>query len=183
MLAVPRHAFVPEGTSLDEAYENWPIPIGWGQTLSQPTVVAVMTEALELTGRERVLEVGTGSGYQSAILSLLAAEVFSIEIVPELAALASERLERMRCKNVHVRCGDGWAGWPERAPFDRVLVTAAPEELPLALTDQLAEGGILVAPIGTQERDQELVRVRKVLGELRTERLGPVRFVPMEHGA
>src|SRR5262249_12815799 len=145
MMRVPRHLFVP-GASLEEAYDDAPFPIGHGQTISQPAVVAVMTEALELGGRERVLEGGTGSGSEAAVLSLLSSDVYTIEIVTDLAEIARERLATLGYANVHVRAGDGYAGWPEHAPFDRIIVTAAPPELPRALVDQLAEGGVLVAP-------------------------------------
>jgi protein-L-isoaspartate(D-aspartate) O-methyltransferase len=178
---VPRHLFVP-GVSLRRAYDDRPAPIGYGQTISQPTIVGVMTEALELTGRERVLEIGTGSGYQAAILSLLAREVYTIEIVPQLAEQSRERLAGLGYANVHVLAGDGYKGWPEYAPFDRVVVTAAPEVVPQALFDQLAEGGILVAPVGPTEAVQELMRYRKLHGRLSKQDLGPVRFVPMVPG-
>lgn len=178
---VPRHMFIPE-VPLADAYADMPLPIGSGQTISQPTVVGEMTDALELRGRERVLEIGTGSGYQAAVLSVLAAEVYSIEIVPELGERAARRLRALGYANVHVRVGDGYAGWPEHAPFDRIIVTAAPPEIPRALTDQLAEGGVLVAPVGEQYETQWLVRVRKKGDVLRRERLEPVRFVPMVPG-
>jgi protein-L-isoaspartate(D-aspartate) O-methyltransferase len=181
MERVPRHLFVP-GVSLQRAYANYPAPIGYGQTISQPTVVAIMTEALDLTGRERVLEIGTGSGYQAAILSLLASAVYSIEIVPELAEDARLRLLRMGYANVHVRAGDGYKGWPERAPFERILVTAAPDEVPQTLLDQLAEGGVLVTPVGPSGTSQRLLRYRKVRGRTSSEDLGGVRFVPMVRG-
>lgn len=181
MAVVPRHFFMP-GASLVRAYEDVPVSIGFGQTISQPTIVAIMTHALELEGGERVLEIGTGSAYQAAVLSVLAAEVFSIEVVPELADEAAARLARLGYSNVHVRAGDGYAGWPDEAPFDRVIVTAAPEALPQTLLDQLAEGGILVAPIGASVRDQRLVRYRKQDGRVTTEDLGGVRFVPMVPG-
>ncbi len=181
MLRVPRHLFVP-GVSLRRAYLNQPEPIGYGQTISQPTVVAMMTEALDLEGRERVLEIGTGSGYQAAILSLLAADVYSIEVVEELASESRERLARLGYANVHVRAGDGYAGWPEEAPFDRVIVTAAPAEVPRALVEQLAEGGILVVPVGADPWTQRLWRYRKAGGRATGEDLGGVRFVPMVEG-
>lgn len=174
--AVPRHLFVPTA-SLGEAYANHALPIGHGQTISQPTVVAIMTDALELTGDERVLEIGTGSGYQAAVLARLAREVDSIEIVPELAARATERLRTLGFVDVRVRCGDGYAGWPERAPYDRIVLTAAPPELPEALVAQLRDGGILVAPVG--EHEQVLHRWTKRDGRLERASLGAVRFVPM----
>jgi protein-L-isoaspartate(D-aspartate) O-methyltransferase len=181
MLAVPRHSFV-EGESLRASYENRPLATEFGQTISQPTVVAIMTEALELTGRERVLEIGTGSGYQTAILSLLASQVFSLEAIASLARSARARLAGLGYANVEVRLGDGFAGWPEEAPFDRVIVTAAPSDLPDQLVAQLDEGGILVSPVGPVDGPQVLVRGRKRGNELDTEQLGPVRFVPMEPG-
>jgi protein-L-isoaspartate(D-aspartate) O-methyltransferase len=179
MLEVPRHLFV-EGESLRASYENRPLATGFGQTISQPTVVAIMTEALELTGRERVLEIGTGSGYQTAILSLLAVKVFSLEAIAPLAESARDRLARLGYSNVDVRLGDGFSGWPEEAPFDRIIVTAAPPELPDELIEQLGEGGILVSPVGPAEGLQVLVRGQKRGNNVQTEQLGPVRFVPME---
>jgi protein-L-isoaspartate(D-aspartate) O-methyltransferase len=177
---VPRHLFVP-GASMLRAYVNNPISIGFGQTISQPSIVAQMTEALELGGHENVLEVGTGSGYQAAVLSLLVRDVFAIERIQPLAIQAAERLARLGYANVHVIVGDGYAGFSEEAPFDRVIVTAAPPEVPQALLDQLAEGGILVAPIGPPDASR-LVRVRKVLGTCTREDLGAVRFVEMLSG-
>jgi chemotaxis protein methyltransferase CheR len=175
--SVPRHLFVPADESLDVAYANCPLPIGHGQTISQPTVVAVMADALELSGSERVLEIGTGSGYHAAVLSLLAREVYSVEIVPELAESSAARLRQLGCANVHVREGDGRLGWPEHAPFDRILATAAPVAVPQAWFEQLAEGGILVAPVGGGW-GQSLLRYRKHRGETNREDLGPVAFVP-----
>ena len=183
MAEVPRHLFVPPALRCD-AEANRPLPIGQGQTISQPFIVAYMTEALELGGSERVLEVGTGSGYQAAVLSLLAREVFSIEIVPELAAGAAELLLRtLALPNVRLRVGDGHLGWPEAAPFDRVLVTAAPAEIPPALIAQLAPGGRLVVPVGADPEVQQLeLVVRGVDGVTTTTHLIPVRFVPLTGG-
>ncbi len=181
MARVPRHLFMPRA-SLARAYEDAPAAIGYDQTISQPSVVAWMSEALELHGTERVLEIGTGSAYQAAILAQLAGEVFSLEVIPELAEAARARLEALHpliAAPVHVRHGDGYLGWPERAPFDRVLVTAAPEVLPEALIDQLADGGVLVAPVGREAWNQRLLRYRKRDGALSIEDLGAVRFVPM----
>lgn len=178
---VPRHRFVPDA-SLADAYGDWPLPIGGGQTISQPSIVGEMTEALELRGTERVLEIGTGSGYQAAILSLLAREVYTVEIVEELGVRAERRLFELGHRNVHVRIGDGYAGWIENAPFDRVILTAAPREIPKALLDQLAEGGVLVAPEGEQGKPQSLMRVRRTNGQLVWEELDVVRFVPMIRG-
>lgn len=176
---VPRHLFAPDAT-LAAAYGDWPLPIGAGQTISQPAVVAEMTEALEPGPGQRVLEIGTGSGYQAAILAKLVDEVYTIEIVPELGERATRRLRDLGYANVHVRIGDGYAGWPDHAPFERIILTAAPPEIPQALLDQLADGGILVAPVG--EDDQWLVRVRRNGRELKRERLESVRFVPMIRG-
>jgi len=181
MRAVPRHLFVPTAT-LEHAYEDRPLPIGHAQTISQPAVVGLMTQALQTVGTERVLEIGTGSGYQAAILSLLCREVYSIEIVRPLGEEARDRLNELGFKNVQVRIGDGYAGWPEHAPFDAILVTAAPPEIPKALLAQLAEGGVLVAPIGPSPGVQRLMRYRKVHGEVTKEDLGSVLFVPMVEG-
>jgi len=180
---VPRHLFVPPALR-SEAEADKPLPIGWGQTISQPFIVAFMTEALQLTGSERVLEVGSGSGYQTALLALLAREVYSIEIVPELAARAAEvLLGPMQLKNVHLRVGDGRQGWPEEAPFDRILVTAAPATVPEALEAQVAPGGRMVIPVGA---DPELQSLRLFQcgndGVSATVDLLPVRFVPLTGG-
>jgi protein-L-isoaspartate(D-aspartate) O-methyltransferase len=174
--AVPRHLFAPQA-SLADAYANHALPIGHGQTISQPTVVAITTEALRLDGSEHVLEIGTGSGYQAAVLARLAHDVDSIEIVPALATSAAARLDALGCSNVRVRCGDGHAGWPERAPYDRIVLTAAPAELPPALLGQLRDGGVVVGPVG--EAEQLLCRWTRHDGRLRRETLGAVRFVPM----
>jgi protein-L-isoaspartate(D-aspartate) O-methyltransferase len=180
MREVERHRFMPPGTSLAQAYADRPHPIGHGQTISQPTVVAMMTQALELSGKERVLEIGTGSAYQAAVLSRLAERVYSIEIVEPLGIDAKERLARLGYDNVEVRIGDGYQGWPEHAPFDRIILTAAPPRLPEALVEQLGEGGLLVAPVGDLE--QRLVRWTKRDGRLEKEDLASVRFVPMVPG-
>ena len=180
--STPRHLFVPAGESLYAAYANEPLPIGYQQTISQPAVVAMMTEALELSGSERVLEIGTGSGYQAAVLSRLAREVYSIELVPQLAESAAARLRELGYANVHVRQGDGHLGWPEHAPFDSIIVTAAAESVPGSWTDQLAEGGILVAPVG-RDFMQSLLKYRKRDGRLTHEDLGWVAFVPCRHAA
>jgi protein-L-isoaspartate(D-aspartate) O-methyltransferase len=176
MRQVPRHELVPP-FQRDLAYEDRPLPIGHGQTISQPYVVAAMTEALGLKGGERVLEIGTGSGYQAAVLSKLAKEIYSIEIVPELAQRARADLARLGYANVEVRQGDGWRGWPEKAPFDAIVVTAAPEEVPPDLIAQLAVGGRLVIPVGG--REQQLMVVRKTPEGVTREVLFGVRFVPM----
>jgi len=178
MLRVPRHLFVPAGTSLYDAYANHPLPIGDGQTISQPAVVAIMTEALNLGGSERVLEIGTGSGYQAAVLSLLAGEVYSVEVIPPLAERSAALLRKLGYANVHVARGDGVVGWPEHAPFDRVIATAAAERVPQAWFDQLEPNGILVAPVG-QPGDQRLLRFRKQGARIDQEDLGWVSFVPI----
>jgi protein-L-isoaspartate(D-aspartate) O-methyltransferase len=174
---VPRHRFVPE-SERDASYEDRPLRIAAGQTISQPYIVALMSEALKLAPGERVLEIGTGSGYQTAVLVELGADVYSIEIVPELCAQAKETLEHLAVPRVHLRCGDGYRGWVEAAPFDAVLLTAAPEAVPAPLVAQLREGGRMVLPVG-REDDQELVRLVKTPHGLERERLAPVRFVPM----
>jgi protein-L-isoaspartate(D-aspartate) O-methyltransferase len=178
MRRVRRHEFMPNAT-LPRAYADAPWPIGYGQTISQPTVVAIMTEALELRASDRVLEIGTGSGYQAAILSVLCKEVFTIELLAPLGEEARDRLARLGYANVRVRIGDGYAGWPEHAPFDRIIVTAAPPEMPKALLDQLAVGGVLVAPVGPSPDAQSLYRYRKTKHAIQVENLGAVRFVPM----
>lgn len=177
---IPRHAFVPEHP-VEEAYADHPLPIGYGATISQPTVVGMMSEALALHGGERILEIGTGSGYQAAVLSRLVAHVDTIEVVPDLAARARDILSALGCTNVDVHVGDGWRGLVHRAPYDRIVVTAAPDSLPAALIDQLAEGGLIVVPVGPQTRDQRLERHLKRDGRLVHEDLGAVRFVPMVH--
>ncbi len=179
MRAVPRHLFVPEGVR-ELAYEDQPVPIGFGQTISQPYIVAYMTETLDPARDHKVLEIGTGSGYQAAVLAVLTRQVYSIEIVPELARSAEETLKRLGYGNVTVRLGDGYKGWPEHAPFDRIILTAAPPEIPQALIDQLGPGGRLVAPVGASPLDQELVTIDKDRkGGITRRSLLPVRFVPM----
>jgi protein-L-isoaspartate(D-aspartate) O-methyltransferase len=173
---VPRHEFVPENLR-GEAYADHPLPIGWAQTISQPYVVALMSATLALQPGEKVLEIGTGSGYQAAVLHELGARVFSIEIVPGLVANARAALERSGAGAVQVREGNGWLGWPEEAPFDAVIVTAAPDEVPEALVDQLRDGGRMILPLGTTR--QELVLLEKQGGRLARRDLIPVRFVPM----
>jgi len=182
MLAVPRHEFVPDEFR-NRAYADEPLPIGEGQTISQPFMVAAMANALELAGKERVLEIGTGSGYQAALLSLLAAQVYSIENHPSLATAAQARLERLGYLNVHVHCGDGTLGLPDAAPFDAILVTAAAPQVPPPLIEQLAEGGRLVIPVGSADQ-QELLRVRKIEGQVTSVALHYCRFVPLvgRHG-
>ena len=179
---VPRSFFVPD-EARDEAEADRPLEIGWGQTISQPYVVAAMIEALDMTGHERVLEVGTGSGYATAILAEMmpvSAEVRSVEIIPELADRARRVLAELGYANVRVRLGDGALGWPEAAPFDAILVSAAPSEVPPALLDQLAPGGRLVVPVGPSPQQQELQLWRRVpSGRLEKRGLMQVRFVPL----
>lgn len=177
--AVPREAFVPEELA-PHAYEDSPLPIAAGQTISQPYVVALMAAALELRPEDRVLEVGTGSGYAAAVLAELAGEVYTIERHAELAESAAERLRAIGRGDVRVRHGDGTLGWPEHAPYDAIVVAAGGPEVPAALLDQLAPGGRLVIPIGSTPRLQRLVRVRRTAaGDLEREDLGGVRFVPL----
>lgn len=176
MTEIPRHEFVPPPLRA-MAYRDHPLPIGEDQTISQPYIVAFMTQALELEAGDRVLEIGTGSGYQAAVLARLVAEVYSIEIIPSLGDSARELLQRLGFDNIAVRIGDGYAGWPSKAPFNAIMVTAAPNHVPPALVEQLAEGGHLVLPVGDQY--QELLRLSKRDGKVHAESLLPVRFVPM----
>ena len=176
MAKVPRHLYVP-GRNRSDAYRDHPLPIGKGQTISQPYIVAYMTQALELDSTDRVLEIGTGSGYQAAVLAEIATQVFTIEIIPSLAENARSLLAEIGYDNVHVRSGDGYFGWPEAAPFDAIIVTAAPPRVPQALVDQLADGAHLVIPVG--EQFQELIRITRERDVIRKERMLPVRFVPM----
>jgi len=173
---VPRHEFVPRELR-DRAYGDHPLPIGLGQTISQPAIVAYMTEAAEVAANEKVLEVGTGSGYQAAVLAELAKEVYTIEIIPELAASARQTLNALGYRNVFVREGNGYLGWPEQAPFDAIVVTAAPDEVPPALVAQLALNGKMVIPVGTTS--QEMLIITRTPQGLVERRTIPVRFVPM----
>lgn len=166
----------------DRAYEDTALPIAHDQTLSQPSVVALMTQALDVQPRQKVLEIGTGSGYQAAILALLCRRLYTIERHKPLLAEAEARFKQLRLNNVVTRHGDGWAGWPEQAPFDRIMVTAAPDSVPQALLDQLAVGGVLVIPVGREARGQELLRVRRTEAGYETETMLAVRFVPLVHG-
>jgi len=177
MREVPRHRFVPE-SERGLAYSDQPLPIGWGQTISQPYVVALMCSLLDLEPDDRVLEIGTGSGYHAAVLSRLAGEVYSIEIVEPLGRRAGETLAALGYDNVRVRVGDGYEGWPEAAPFDAVVLTAAPPEVPGPLLEQLAVGGRLVVPVGGAWQ-QELQVISRTADGYETERVAPVRFVPM----
>jgi protein-L-isoaspartate(D-aspartate) O-methyltransferase len=176
MRRVPRHLFMPEDVR-PAAYEDRPLPIGHDQTISQPFIVAWMTEALQVTPRGRVLEIGTGSGYQAAVLAQIAAEVYTIEIVAPLAASARRTLETLGYTNVHAKHGDGYIGWLEHAPFDAIVVTAAPEQVPQPLIDQLRVGGRLVVPVGGRGVQQMTVITKRPDGVTREERM-PVRFVP-----
>ena len=179
IMDTPRHLFVlPEYRKL--AYADSPLPIGFNQTISQPFIVAYMTELLQVNDNHTVLEIGTGSGYQAAVLSLLCEKVFTIEIIPELAIQARGKLEDLNCANVNVKIGDGYQGWPEFAPFDRIIVTAAPEEIPGKLVEQLKPGGRMIIPVGERFQTQELLIITKsVDGIVRQETTLPVRFVPL----
>jgi protein-L-isoaspartate(D-aspartate) O-methyltransferase len=176
MQRVPRHLFVPEPMRA-QAYGDYPIPIGYDQTISQPFIVAFMTEALDLAPTHTVLEIGTGSGYQAAVLAELVKAVFTIEIVEPLADRARATLSSLGYANITVRAGNGYLGWAEHAPYDRIIVTAAPEEIPPALVDQLRPGGVMAIPVGSIE--QELRIVRRTQSGLETVKTLPVRFVPM----
>ena len=176
MLKVPRHLFVQENLQ-NRAYTDEPLPIGSGQTISQPYIVAYMTEQIDIDENEKVLEIGTGSGYQAAILGEIAKEVFTIEIVPELGKKAGEILQRLNYSNVHVRIGDGYLGWPEEAPFDAIIVTAAPDHVPQPLVDQLKVGGRMMIPVG--EFSQDLILLERTEKGIERKHKIPVRFVPM----
>ena len=176
MLAVPRHRFVP-GPERDRAYGDFPLPIGHGQTISQPYIVAFMTQELAVEPGHRVLEIGTGSGYQAAVLGLLAKEVYTIEIVAPLAERARETLKNLGYRNIEVRTGNGYLGWPEHAPYDRIMVTAAPDDIPVPLVQQLKVGGLMAIPVGTVT--QELRILRRTSAGMETLKTLPVRFVPM----
>lgn len=176
MLKVERHLFVPESLQT-YAYIDYPLPIGEEQTISQPYIVALMTELLDLDSNENVLEIGTGSGYQAAILAELADSVFTIEIIESLAECAEKLLKDLGYENITVRCGDGYAGWEEHAPFDAIIVTCAPPEIPQPLIEQLAEGGKMVIPVGRWW--QELMLIEKKEGRIEKREVAPVRFVPM----
>jgi protein-L-isoaspartate(D-aspartate) O-methyltransferase len=179
MRAVPRHLFVLPHYA-EDAYDDRPLPIGHGQTISQPYIVALMTQLVRPAPGERALEVGTGSGYQAAVLAQLVSHVYTIELVPDLARDAEARLKRLDCDNVTVRAGDGYGGWPEHAPFDIIIVTAAPERVPEPLVDQLKPGGRLVVPVGPHFSYQELLLLEKdASGAVRTTHIAPVRFVPL----
>jgi protein-L-isoaspartate(D-aspartate) O-methyltransferase len=174
---VPRHEFLPMRLR-SEAYADYPLPIGHGQTISQPFIVAFMTEAIRPQPGERILEIGAGSGYQAAILAQMGAEVYTIEIVEPLAEMARQTLERLGYKNAHVKHGDGFRGWPEHAPFDAIIVTCAPDKIPAPLVEQLRDGGRMIIPVGSG-MNQELVLLRKKGDKIEKQSVLPVRFVPM----
>lgn len=179
MRRVPRHEFVPD-EYFDQAYDDHPLPIGHGQTISQPYVVGLMSEALQLKPGDRILEIGTGSGYQAAVLAEMGMQVYTIEIIPELADQAAAKLQSLGYKAVQVRAADGYYGWPEEAPFDAIIVTAAPDHVPQPLIDQLKPGGRLVIPVGPVGATQTLWQfTADQSGELIARNLGDVRFVPL----
>lgn len=179
MRTVPRHLFVPDDY-VKEAYDDNPLPIGYGQTISQPYIVAYMTEVVRPSIRKNALEIGTGSGYQAAVLAETVKHVYSIEIVPELAKISSERLKSLGYKNITVKHGDGYLGWPEYSPFDIIIITAAVEQIPQPLMDQLADNGRLVVPVGAPYAVQELILIEKKNGKIQKSRLTFVRFVPFK---
>ncbi len=181
MEGVPRERFLPQAF-LHKAYDDVALPIGHQQTVSQPTVVGRMTQALEVGERHKVLEIGTGSGYQAAVLAGLCRRLYTIERHPELRAEADERLAALGITNLTALTGDGTLGWPEQAPFDRIMVTAAAADVPGILVGQLAEGGVMVVPVGEEDGEQWLMRVRRRGDGAETEDLGPVRFVPLVAG-
>jgi protein-L-isoaspartate(D-aspartate) O-methyltransferase len=179
MGTVPRHLFVPEAYTA-MAYEDTPLPIGEGQTISQPYIVALMTQEIRPKPSGKVLEIGTGSGYQAAVLAELVGEVYTIELIGELGRRAAALLDRLGCANVRCRIGNGYLGWPEAAPFDAILVTAAADAIPPRLVQQLKTGGLLVMPLGAPDEVQSLIRgVKQADGSLKTETILPVRFVPL----
>ena len=178
MRAVPRHSFVPQEW-IAQAYDDHPLPIGYGQTISQPYIVAWMTELLQIAPGDKVLEIGTGSGYQAAILGELEVQVYTIEIVEELAAQATARLAEMGYKNISVRHADGYHGWTEHAPFDAIIVTCAPDHIPPPLIAQLKEGGQMVVPVGPPGGYQSMFLITKEEGQVKSRNLGGVAFVPL----
>lgn len=179
MRKVQRHLFIPPG-EINEAYSDSPLPIGYGQTISQPYIVAYMTEALKPTIKKKALEIGTGSGYQAAILAEIVNKVYTIEIIPELAKEAADRFNKLGYRNIIARQGDGYKGWPEYSPFDIIIVTAAPDHVPQPLIDQLAENGRLVIPVGAPSAVQELILIVKKNGKIEKKNLTLVRFVPLK---
>ena len=181
MEATPRELFLTDHFKA-QAYEDATLPIGYQQTLSAPAVVAKMTEALEITDRMKVLEIGTGSGYQAAVLAQLCRRLYSIERHPALLQDAEDRFQELGLVNITTQAGDGSLGWPEQAPFERIMVTAAAADVPDALLGQLAEGGIMIVPVGLDENDQYLLKLRRGKDSIQTEELGPTRFVPLIAG-
>jgi protein-L-isoaspartate(D-aspartate) O-methyltransferase len=179
MRKVPRHLFVPD-EYIKEAYDDNPLPIGYGQTISQPYIVAYMTEIVHPSVRKNALEIGTGSGYQAAVLAETVRHVYTIEIVPELAKISSDRLKSLGYRNITVKHGDGYLGWPEYSPFDIIIITAAVEQIPQPLMDQLADNGRLVVPVGAPYAVQELILIEKKNGKILKSRLTFVRFVPFK---
>ncbi|MDD0851823.1 protein-L-isoaspartate(D-aspartate) O-methyltransferase [Halobacteriovorax sp. GB3] len=177
MERIPRHEFIPKQYR-EYAYDNTPLPIGLGQTISQPYIVAYMTEALEIKESDRVLEIGTGSGYQAAILGVLAKEVYSVELLSDLAQRANDKLQSIGIRNISIRIGNGYNGWSEKAPFNKIIVTAAPKEIPIKLIEQLAKGGMMILPVGEIEQVLFLI-IKNRDGTISKKELLPVRFVPM----
>jgi protein-L-isoaspartate(D-aspartate) O-methyltransferase len=178
MRKVARHQLVPEELR-NQAYDDGPLPIGFGQTISQPYIVAYMTETIAPTKEFKVLEIGTGSGYQAAVLAEIVAQVYSVEIIPELGARAKSDLQKMGYKNIHIKIGDGFHGWAEYAPYDAIVVTAAAEYIPPPLIEQLKSGGKMIIPVGTPFWAQNLVLLEKIDSAIRTQNVLPVRFVPL----
>jgi protein-L-isoaspartate(D-aspartate) O-methyltransferase len=182
MAIVPRHEFVPNDL-VDKAYQNRPLPIGHGQTISQPYIVAIMTDLLEPEPQQKVLEIGTGSGYQAAVLAALGTRVWSIEIIEPLGLQAATRLQRLGYDEIELRIGDGYYGWPEQAPFDAIIVTAAANHIPPPLVKQLKVGGKMIIPVGSRFATQELILIRRInQDEVVTRQILPVRFVPLTGG-
>jgi protein-L-isoaspartate(D-aspartate) O-methyltransferase len=179
MRKTPRHSFVP-ASQIANAYEDRPLPIGYGQTISQPYIVAYMTEAIKPKPGQRVLEIGTGSGYQAAVLAEIVNKVYTVEIVEELSKQAAGRLRNLNYKNVEVKNADGYHGWKEHAPFDAIMVTAAAEYVPPPLKEQLKDGGLMIIPVGSPYMVQQLMLIEKKGGKFRTTNLLPVRFVPFK---
>jgi protein-L-isoaspartate(D-aspartate) O-methyltransferase len=181
MGSLPRHKFLSD-LFQDRSYDDVALPIGHHQTLSQPSIVGRMTQALELGDRMKVLEIGTGSGYQAAVLARLCRRLYTVERHPALLEDAERRFQKLGLVNITTRLGDGSLGWPEQAPFERIMVTAAAADIPDILLEQLAEGGIMIVPVGLDENDQHLMRVRRTAADIETDDLGPTRFVPLIAG-
>ncbi len=181
MRAVPRHEFIP-ASNISQAYKDHPVPIGYGQTISQPYIVALMTELADIKPGEKALEIGTGSGYQAAVLAEITDSVYTIEIIKELGLTAADKLKKMGYNNVQVKVADGYYGWKEFAPFDAIIVTAAAEHIPPPLIEQLKEGGKMIIPVGHPFQVQNLMLVEKKEGKINTKNILPVRFVPFTRG-